>query len=477
MTQPSSSKWSLRQRLTAMLFSLVLSLWGLSAAVIYVQAENESQELFDMAISETASLLLFLSEHELLEVGDNKIAGHDYAEQTGTEHYLSFQLWDTNGTLRYRSANAPNNPLAPLTEEGFGWKNNDGEIIRTFNLLDSNKLLRIIVAEPLVHRQEISAHFFGGLFLFSLVLLPVGYLGVRLIVSKAFSPVKRCVDEVNRLDSRNLNQIDLNDLPQEIEPLLHALNSAIKRIQAGVVREKRFTADAAHELRTPLAGVKANVQLLQKISAPLNTTQQEVMEDALEGVDRCSRMINQLLALSKSDSLAAKLAPQEVLDIRKIISDVFILERVRAEAKDVSLTLSMDDSSQQSLKLESIVLKGYPTAIELLIRNLVNNAITYHRNHGSVIVRVQCLLSTENSCQGKVRISVLDDGLGIPENQRAQIFNRFFRVNPNQTRGSGLGLSICHEVAELHGTKITVTDGINGQGLGFVLELTGELTQ
>lgn len=474
MSKIKQASWSLRQRLTLMLFSLVLMLWGLSAAVIYVQAEKESQELFDMAISETASLLLFISEHELLEVGNAEVAGQDYVESPVHKQYLSFQLWDVDGNLRYRSANAPRTPLAPLNEEGFGWQNTDGDITRTFNLLDRSKVLRIIVAEPLTHRQEISAHFFWGLFLFSLVLLPLSYLGVRLIVSKAFGPVKRCVDQVDTLDTKNLNRVELDNVPLEIEPLFQALNSAIERIQAGVAREKRFTADAAHELRTPLAGVKANIQLLQKLTAPQQAMESEVMLDTLEGVDRCSRMINQLLALSKSDAMVARSAPMEVLDIQKIVEDVFALERSHADSKAVSLNFSASTSDQLGRSLDCVRLKGYPTAIELLIRNLVNNAIAYHVPGGEVQVTAVCLPAGADREKAKVRISVLDNGPGIPADQQVLIFNRFFRAKPNQTKGSGLGLSICKEVAELHGTSIVVCEGIGGQGVGFAFELEGE---
>lgn len=477
MTGVPQAGWSLRQRLTFMLFSLVLMLWGLSAAVIYVQAEKESQELFDMAISETASLLLFISEHELLEVGNAEVAGQDYVERSEIKQYLSFQLWDTEGNLRYRSANAPQTPLAPLDVEGFGWQDKGGEVTRTFNLLDNNKILRIIVAEPLTHRQEISAHFFWGLFLFSLILLPLSYLGVRLIVSKAFGPVKRCVDQVDTLDTKNLNRVELDDVPLEIEPLLQALNSAIERIQAGVAREKRFTADAAHELRTPLAGVKANIQLLQKLSAPQKAMENEVMVDTLEGVDRCSRMINQLLALSRSDAMAARSVPMEPLNIRNTVKDVFELERAHADSRKVSLTFTASSSDPQNLSLASVLLNGYPTAIELLIRNLVNNAIAYNVPGGEVQVNLMCLPVGVDAGKVKVRISVLDNGPGIPADQQALVFNRFFRAKPNQTKGSGLGLSICKEVAELHGTSILVCEGIGGQGVGFVFELEGEWIQ
>ena len=474
MSNSSTGNWSLRQRLTIMLFSLVLMLWVLSAVVIYVKAENESQELFDMAISETAGLLLFVSEHELLEVSNLDVTGHDRIEYTNKHQYLSFQLWDNTGRLRYRSANAPKTPLAPLDVDGFSWNETLGEVSRTFNLQDSNGILRIIVSEPLTHRKEISAHFFWGLFLFSLILLPISYLGVRFIVGKALGPVERCVDQVNKLDASNLNRVEVDDVPDEIGPFLQALNSAIERIQNGIMREKRFTADAAHELRTPLAGVKANIQLLQKISTSPNALESDVMVDTLEGVDRCSRMINQLLALSRSDAMATKTTSVEVLNLQRTIEDVLQLESAHAKSKNVMLSFSVDAPEGVESPLQSIAVKGYPTAIELLLRNLLNNAIAYQTCSGEAQIVVRYLPEQASSNQFKVSISVLDNGPGIAAAERELVFNRFFRGQPNQTRGSGLGLSICKEVADLHNTTIYVGEGIDGKGVGFSFTLAGE---
>lgn len=469
------SGWSLRQRLSLMLFSLVLMLWGLSAAVIYKQAEKESQELFDMAISETASLLLFVSGHELLEAGNAGVVADHYVEQPATYHYLSFQLWDQNGTLRYRSANASQTPLAPLNKTGFGWQNNAGEVTRTFNLPDAQGAMRIIVSEPLKHRQEISSQFFWGLFLFSLLLLPLAYFGVRLIVARALTPVNHCVDQVNTLDTQNLRGVELDNVPQEIEPLVQALNSAISRIQDGVSREKRFTADAAHELRTPLAGIKANIQLLQKYLSPDQPQEHEVMLDTLEGVDRCTRMINQLLAMSRSDAMRGDPSAAGSIDLLKIIMDVFELEKMHAKSRAVKLSWLFDPNSEVELAEFAFVhLTGYSTAMELLIRNLVNNGIVYQPTGGEVQVRLSCQ-HTAHPNRVKVRVSVLDRGPGIPESQRERIFDRFYRATPGQANGSGLGLSICREVAELHKTTLRVSDGLDGQGAGFVFELEGHL--
>lgn len=467
----TTKPWSIKNRMTVMLSGLVICLWVLSAAVIYTKADHESQELFDSSLSETAKLLLFLSEHEIHEIGSAKIAGEDAVEHSGTPHYLAFQLWDSQGELRYRSANAPKSPLAPLQVQGFSWQTTGADVRRTYNLKHKNGALRIIVSEPLQHRQEISNHFLGGLIAFSLVLLPIGFVGVRYLVTQALTPVDECAKQVNALDVRNLNPVDAQELPVEILPLVDGLNSAISRIQQGIEREKRFTADAAHELRTPLAGVKANVQLLQRELKNATTDQADIMSDAMEGINRCSRLIKQLLAISKSDASMASGTAPEPLDLNHVVDAVFRMESKHAESKNMTLTVS--DSSQQAMKLLSQRgrLLGYPTALELLIRNLVNNGISYNTAGGTVEVQIEAKPLAQLPDQMSVQIRVKDDGPGIPLDKRSEVFERFYRLHPNQSEGSGLGLSICYELAKLHGTGIEFTEGLNGRGVGFQMTL------
>jgi two-component system, OmpR family, sensor histidine kinase QseC len=471
MNGRSQERWSLKSRMTLMLFGLVMCLWILSAVVIYYKADHESQELFDSSLSETANLLLFLSEHEIHEVGSAKISGEDAIRDSSSPQYLAFQLWDMTGNLKYRSANAPETPLAPLATHGFSWQSTGDETRRTYNLKHTNGSLRIIVSEPLKHRQEIAGHFFGGLIAFSVVLLPFGYLGVRYLVSKALSPVDECAKQVNALDVRNLKPVNARDLPVEILPLVDGLNSAILRIQEGIEREKRFTADAAHELRTPLAGVRANVQLLQKQLQNPTEDQSDIMSDAMVGIDRCSRLINQLLALSKSDANIGRNSDPEKLDLAPIVQAVIQMESAHAKSKSVSIRLS--ESSAASMEIIQLrgKIQAYPTALELLLRNLVNNAIAYNKEGGQVEIAVDALPSPNNSNRLLLNICVKDDGPGIPLDKQAFVFERFFRLHPNQSKGSGLGLSICNELATLHSTSIEIADGLNDRGVGFKFTL------
>lgn len=466
----TKTNWSLKGRLSAFIFGLVLSLWALSAVVIYRQAEKESQELFDSSINETAKLLLFLSEHELSEVADTQIAGLDH-QISQDHHYLSFQLWDNSGHLRYRSANAPLSPLAPLQLEGFSWQNHEGKVSRTFNLKSKDGLFRIVVADPLHHRQEISSHFLLSLGLFSVLLLPAAFLGARWLVGKAVQPIDDCARQVREFDIRRFSHVDDTGLPREITPLVDSLNSALSRIQAGIEREKRFTADAAHELRTPLTGIRANVQLLQRELQHSTVDQLDILDDTLQGVDRCSRMISQLLTLSRSESGMAQSQQAVSLDLGAILAEAMALEASYAHEKSISMTLEVESPERLSSLQERGLLLGHPTALIVLLRNLVNNAVHYTQTGGQVELACSIRPQPQDPDLLEVCLSVKDNGPGIPENKRSEVFERFHRLNPNQSKGSGLGLSICKEIASLHNTQVGITQGLENRGVGFELTL------
>lgn len=457
--------WSLRRRLTVLIFSLVLLLWGISAAVIYKAADKESQELFDNSIRETADLLLFLSEHELQEMAAAGLTGPQAVEEQGIKHYLLFQVWDREGNLRYRSANAPIVELAPINTQGFAWRKVDGMPHRTFAMQDLNKLFTIVVAEPITHRQEIADEFLLHIILFSLVVLPVVYFSVRFLITLSLRDVNSCAAQVDRLDLQNLHRIEGKGLPTEIRPLVDGLNRAIARIDAGVGREKRFTADAAHELRSPLTIIQTNLQWLQKHSQTQDAMSREVIDDVLKGAHRASRLISQLLALSKVDQESvSQTLTCEVLNVRSMLQSVLEQEGHLALVRNIQVTSRIDHPDELSDWADQARLQGVPMLLELMLRNLVNNALRYCPSGSEVLVLARPV-------NEGLELRVQDNGPGIPVHLREQVFERFFRLDPTATHGSGLGLSICQQIAALHHTQLTWCEGLQGQGIGFLIVL------
>ncbi|WP_288106647.1 ATP-binding protein [Limnobacter sp.] len=457
MFKTKESTWSLRQRLTAFLFLLILLLWTFSAGLIYRLSEKESNELFDASLSETANLLLFLSHHEFQEIPEGSPPDFD-SEMELTDRYLSFQLWDDSNRLRYKSTNAPSRPLAPLDHTGFSWQTIQHSKVRVYNHTSPDGHIRVLISDSIKHRQEISAHFLQNLLLFTLFMMPLSYLAVRAIVQRSLGSIKKAVSDVNQLEVHRIEQVTTEYLPNEIKPLVNALNMALERIQRGLNREKRFTADAAHELRTPLAAVQTNVQLLQKIRTQTNEDEGEILDDIQTAVSRCSRLITQLLTLSKSESVQAELHDWGTADAIELIHEAASTELHSAEKKGVTLTLPDMEEGPKTVTGSRIMLI-------LLLRNLINNAIQYNHSGGQVKVEIG------TSDQQTYTLAVGDDGRGIAPENRSKVFDRFYRENGHIVSGSGLGLSICQEVAKLHDTQIQISDGLNGRGVAFCFDL------
>lgn len=449
------STWSLRQRLTLLVFALITALWVASAAYLYVEARRESQELFDMSIAETADLLLHFSEHEFAEMGSAAYADHPLVRGDG--HYLSFQLWDKTGTLKYRSGSAPSEPLAPLDQQGFSWRSTPEGDLRIYNLLHESGEFRILMAEPKQHRLEVISNFLTHLFWFSLFMLPTAFFAVRYVVFRAFAPVRHAVLQVDRIDSGCLQQVDAGGVPSEIQPLLQALNAALGRIAEGMDRERRFTADAAHELRTPLSGLRTNVQLLQRFQdQPLERA--DIIDDLLSGVDRCSHLITQLLELSRLDAQAETNGPAAA-------KPGPFLPLLRADFSELLNSKSINFHVEVDGELPSdFALQVQADALWILLRNLVHNAVLYTQPGGEVRVAFNALPGR------RVRLSVADDGPGILPEHRDRVFERFYRAAPHASTGSGLGLSICAEIARRYHTHIRVSEGLHGRGVCFSVE-------
>lgn len=453
--------WSLRRRLTALVCGLVALLWVCSALFIYEAARKESQELFDASIAETAALLLYFSEHELEEMGPTTVMSDDQPMVSGRISYLSFQLFESSGKLRYRSASASEQPMSPLGTKGFSWQNLPEGPVRVYNLRDADGRYEIIVGEPMVHRAEITTDFVHNLLAFSALLLPLAFVALRVIVFRAFDPVNAAVRQLNRIDSQQLTELNAPGLPMEIQPLVDELNEALARIRSGVERERRFTADAAHELRTPLAGLKANVQLMQRYATFHDDSGPEVLADMLTAVNRCAHLIAQLLNLSRSESAQLAQLPMQPVNLSTLLQGLVHEAEELGRTRSISVGLAAEGAPAAGFEV-----MGQKDQLWILFRNLIHNAVHYNHEGGRVTCRVQSVGDFQ------VRVSVIDNGPGVPEALKARVFERFFRGAGQTLSGSGLGLSICAQIAALHGGKVELSDGPEGQGSCFSVVLT-----
>jgi two-component system sensor histidine kinase QseC len=236
-------------------------------------------------------------------------------------------------------------------------------------------------------------------------------------------------------------------MPTEIKPIVDELNKLFIRLQKAFDRNKRFAADAAHELRTPLAALKTQAQVA--LLAPTKEDSKKTIQKVIAGTDRCTHVVQQLLTLSRLGE-EATLKDMQLLDLVPITTDML------AQLAPFALGKNIDIAFIEPSEHRKIV--GSETALSILIRNLVDNAIRYTPEGGNVTVKII------NAPEG-VTLQVIDSGPGIPPELYAQVFERFYRVLGTETAGSGLGLPIVKQIAELHNAKIKLSAPESGTGL------------
>lgn len=236
--------------------------------------------------------------------------------------------------------------------------------------------------------------------------------------------------------------------PQEVRPLLDALNQLLTRVRSALQRERTFTADAAHELRTPLAAIRTTAQVLGDATGPEDI--KSSVQDLLEGVDRSSRVVDQLLLMARMDSRH----PGEMseVDLEPVVLGEYEAQRRYAQVRGVALEIDVRPTR----------VRGNADRLRILLRNLVDNALRYTPTGGTV--RVACGPGSAGP-----EMTVSDSGVGIPVEVRDRVFERFFRVIGNDATGSGLGLSIVQRIAEDHGARIEMRDGLAGAGITFAV--------
>lgn len=361
---------------------------------------------------------------------------------------LELQVWNHNGHLILHSMNTPSVPLSN-GKNGLSTLWLQDQSWRVDTLFDPNTKLTYMVAERSDYRQELENQLTQDSIFIMLLTYPfLGFL-IWIIVGRGLDTLKRVAQEVRHRAPSYLEAVDFEGVPSEIEPLVSELNNLFMRLQDAFEREKRFTADAAHELRTPLAALNTFTQIALRAKTP--EERKEALLKVLSGVNRGTHVVQQLLTLSRMVPEATINEPA-LMDLSKEATEIAAQLAPEAIAKNIDLELISTD--------EPPMIIGNSTAIGILIRNLVDNAIRYSPPESQISIMIE-----KNSEQ--VILRVVDNGPGIPEELRERVFERFFRVIGNQATGSGLGLSIVLQIARLHHATIELKTPANGKGLDF----------
>lgn len=269
-----------------------------------------------------------------------------------------------------------------------------------------------------------------------LITFPLSGLLIWIIIGRGLDSISRVAVEVSNRAPSHLEPVKLMDVPDEIKPLVEELNHLFTRLQDGFEREKRFAADAAHELKTPLAAIKAQAQVA--LHAGTMQDKNAALTKLITSVNRSTHIVQQLLMMS---SLASQthIDEYEDVDLARIIRDVLAMLVAAALERTVELVFESPD--------DPIWVKGNATALAILFRNLIDNAIRYSPDDS--IVHLYLFADAK-----KVTVEINDMGPGIPEELHERVFERFFRILGNKSTGSGLGLAIVRQICEMHHAQI-----------------------
>lgn len=423
---------SLQVRLLALVLGMVLLLWGTAAVLTWRDASHELDELLDSHLAQAAALLVVQqAEIEGDEVADAPIL-HRYAPK------VAFQVFH-EGRLALRSSNAPAWPVRSTggpPDSGFRTVAVDGVAWRVFATHGAARDVRVYVGEQVDSRAAILRAALRGTLGPMLLALPLLALGVWWAVARGLAPLRALGGTLASRSADDLQPLAVGAAPTEMLPMLAALNGLFARIATLLESERRFTADAAHELRTPIAAIRAQAQVA--LAEADDALRRDALRHTIEGCDRATRLVEQLLTLAR---LEAERAPA-----RQRVELAGLAQSVVAEVAPKAL------AKHQQVEFDGpapAVIDGDETLLRVLVRNLVDNAVRYSPAGARIAVRV----AREGDA---VMLEVADSGAGLHDADLQRLGERFFRVAGSEESGSGLGFSIVRRIAAAHDAQLAV---------------------
>lgn len=416
---------SLRVRLLAALLAMLALAAIAMGGVTYNNVLTQTESLFDYQLRQMA-----LSLRDQGEISDSDARAF-------ADEQLDFvvQIWTVDGRAIYASRPHANLPARAFL--GFADVTVDARTWRTFSVATRDRVIQ--VAQPVDIRRRLAADAALRSVMPVLVLAPVLAIVVWWVAALTLRPLREVADGVRQRDEQSLAPLPVQGLPEEVSPLVTALNALLERLARSLDTQRAFVSDAAHELRSPLTALKLQLQVLRRAS---DEAQRAAAIDTLgQGIDRATRLVEQLLALARSEPGAptAQLEPVELSEVvRQAVADAvpFALQR------GTELELFAD---------EPVAVRGERVSLGAMARNLVDNAVRYSPPGSRVVVRVAAE-------EGAPVLTVDDAGPGIPRAERERVFDRFYRRAAGEESGTGLGLAIVRGIAAQHGARVSLED-------------------
>lgn len=459
---------SIKFRLILLLLLTVILTSIVSIITGNMEAEHEINEIFDAQLAQEARIIQnsFLSNltfddptliQSLLDSNTVIIPqahgetddvqsqyGHSY------ERKVAFQIWHRDKGLLMRSLSAPSQALSEQglvpAMRGFEDVKYNNETWRVFSLWDNEEKILVQTAENQEIRSEMVHEISEQLLSTSLFFLPVLVIVVVFAVYTGLSPLRLLETQIRQRHPENLEKIDISHVPKEISGMGTALNNLLGRIKQTLDKERQFTDDAAHELRTPLAALKTQTQVALRSTS--NTDRENALNQILLGVDRTAHLVQQLLNLSRIGNERISMETGQH-GLHQAITSVLALQAHNLGEKNIEVRL--DDS-------EEIMIEADPGILGMLLVNIIDNAIKYSPDNSALEISIA--RQKQHSC-----VTIRDHGPGIAEELQHRVFDRFYRISGNQAPGCGLGLSIAQRCAQLLHATIEMSTPDTGTGL------------
>jgi two-component system sensor histidine kinase TctE len=435
----------------------LLLLWPISIAVTNHVANDIANEPYDQALAENVAAVVRL----VRVVGDRVVVNLPapaksilHADERDTTYV---QVRGPKGELLTGDKQLP-----PLTEKDdpatdavhFRDSQIEGEAIRIAYqhvVLANGRTALIQVAETRKKREALASRIISGVLLPQFAIIPLAVILVWLGLSRGLRPLSRLRERMARRRPGDLSPLNIRGTPEELQPVLRSFNELLGRLEENLQAQQRFIADAAHQMKTPMTGLRMQAELAMREADPVQLRRS--VEQIAVGAERAGHLISQLLTLARAEASHEKLHRFEIVDLQSMARSVTLEWVDRAHAKHIDLGF---EEAEWPLAID-----GVPLLLRELLKNLLDNAIKYTPAGGRVTVR---LIAAEHAL-----LEVEDDGIGVPEEDRERVFERFYRVLGTDADGSGLGLPICREIAEQHRATIRLAAGREGRGTCVVV--------
>jgi len=434
---------SMRTRLFAILTITTGIVWLSAVLWILVSTRAEVENVLDSRLMEAANMVSSLVDQQDVDMARaaSLVAKDNSAQHRNYERQLSCQIWSFEGNLLTKSDGAPSLQLSSH-RSGFSETEIDGETWRVYAVENANLGIRVLVGDSLHIRDGLVNDVIKGLLLPALLIVPFLAGLIWLSVEKGLAPLRRMASALSRRSAFDLTPLQLEEATSEIGPVVKAFNDLFTRVGVARDRERNFTAFAAHELRTPLAGLKTQAQIALASQEP--NIRDKALHQIIQSADRTGRVIRQLLDMATVDAAGMNASP-EAVNLGKVFA--FIRDEL----------LGPNDPRQILFapSILGIEIKINRDLLVLALRNILENAISHAASQNAV----RCYFIEDEHVTALV---IEDDGPGIPDDEIDRVTERFFRGRNKTVSGTGLGLSIVEMALQQAGAQLRLVNRIEG---------------